>query len=92
MIKPVKRILLIEILKEDSPMKSGIVLPRANTTNFEIARVIEVGSEVKDFEKGDMIYVHYGAGERIEIGGNKAFIAETDCFAKIEGSNVETES
>lgn len=92
MIKPVKRILFIEVLKEDSPNKGGILLPRADTTNFDIAKVLEVGSEVKDFKKGDMIYVHHGVWEPIEIGTQKAFIAEERCFARIEGNNVEAKN
>jgi len=89
MITPVKRILYIEVLKEDSPMRGSIVLPRPDTTNFDIAKVLEVGSEVKDFKKGDVIYVHHGVWEPLEIGKNKAFIAEVDCFAKIEGASDE---
>ena len=92
MIVPVKRILYIEIMREDTPMRAGIILPRPDTTNFDIAKVLEVGNEVKDFKKGDMIYVHHGIWEPVEIGSNKAFIAEQDCFAKIEGSNVETKN
>lgn len=91
-IKPVKRILLIEVMKEKDPMRNGIILPRADTTNFDIARVLEVGSEVKDFKKGDVIYVHQGVWEPIEIGSPKAFIAEDRCYAKVEGLNSETES
>ena len=89
MIQPVKRILYIEILKEDSPSRGGILLPRPDTTNFDIAKVLEVGSEVKDFKKGDVIYVHHGVWEPLEIVKNKAFIAEVDCFAKIEGASDE---
>ena len=92
MIVPVKRILYIEILKEDSPNKGGIILPRPDTTNFEIAKVLAVGSEVKDFKKGDVIYVHYSSWETLEIGSNKGLIAEDQCFAKIEGITEEVES
>jgi co-chaperonin GroES (HSP10) len=90
MIRPVRDVLLIEVMKEDSPMRAGIILPRADMTNFDIAKVIEVGNTVKDFKKGDLIYVHHGIWEPMEIGTQKGFIKEERCFAIIEGSNSET--
>lgn len=79
-------------MKEDSPMRGNIVLPRPDTTNFDIAKVLEAGPEVKSFKKGDMIYVHHGIWEPIEIGSQKGFIAEESCFATIDGANDTTES
>jgi len=86
-IKPFKRIVLIEILEEESK-KGQIYLGRPNSTNFDKALVVEVGPDVKDIKKGDTVYVHK-VWEPIEVGAKIGFIAEDRIFAKIEDEPLD---
>ena len=80
MIRPLRKTLYIEVLKEQDPKKGGIVLTKDNTTYFDKIKVLAVGSEVKDIKKGDICYVHK-VFEPLEIGSNLGFITEDRVFA-----------
>lgn len=78
--RPRKRIVLIQLLKEKDPNREGIFLPRSDSANFDKAKVLAVGEEIKDIKEGDIVWCHK-IWEELEIGKGVAFISETDIFA-----------
>lgn len=79
MIKPRKKYILVEPIKEDvKETKTGLIIP----SNIEqeqkaIAKVIATGDEISDIKKGDKIIHGTYAGERIkthEKGMEKDYI------------------
>ena len=83
-IIPRKQVLLVEIMQEKDPVKNGIILPRADTTNFDMVKVLAIGPEVEDIKVGDICYAHHGMTEEIEIGTKKGFISLHDVFATVD--------
>lgn len=73
-IRPRKGIALVEIIKETDPKRGNIYLPRPDTTNFDLAVIHALGDDIEDLKKGDIVYVHHGIMEEIEINSGVGFI------------------
>ena len=83
-LRPREGIALIEKIIEQDPKRGDIYLPRADTTNFDLAVILAVGKGLDDLKAGDYVYVHHGIMEEIEIGSNIGFIRNERIMAVID--------
>jgi chaperonin GroES len=75
---PVGDRLLIKRGLTPEKTKGGIVIPETSRMNTEVARVVFVSPDVKDFKEGDMIVCGKYSGVSLEIEG------EEFCLLRIE--------
>lgn len=86
MIKPTSNNILIEPFKESEKTKTGIIIPKtAEKEKAEKGKVLEIGKDVKEIKKGDMIiFVKYAPME-LKIEDKEYLIAkEEDVLAIYE--------
>ena len=86
MTKPTSNNILIEPIGESEKTKSGIIIPKTvDKEKPERGKVLEIGKDVEEIKKGDMvIFVKYSSSE-IKINGREYLIAkEEDILAIYE--------
>lgn len=55
MIKPVKKYLLLEKVEIKNVSESGIILSDKKDEEKNVARVLDIGDEVREVKKGDQV-------------------------------------
>lgn len=66
MIKPISDYITVEAPEkiDETRTASGLYMPTSERKDFEVAKVLEVGSEVKDIKKGDnVVFLKVGSTE-----------------------------
>src|ERR671928_299059 len=98
-LQPLGDRLIVEVLEEEEPTVSGIVLPDTAKEKPQRGRVLAVGPGARDedgnhvpmdLEEGDeVIFSKYG-GTEIKVGADEVLILrESDVLAKVGGSGAK---
>jgi len=90
-LKPLSDKLVLEQVEAETKSAAGIILPSDSQEKPKQARVLAVGSEVKEIKAGDMVlYKSYGPDE-VKVDGDEFLIAkEEDILAIVEVAKPET--
>lgn len=80
-ISPIGTKILIE-LREINEMRNGLYVPTKRQTRDSIAKVLEIGSKVKDCKVGDTVYFENGKFKIVD--GLKAILDEKDIIMVAE--------
>lgn len=84
-IQPLADRIVLEQLEQEEQTKSGIILPESAQEKPKMAKVLAVGSEVKEVKVGDtVLYKSYGPDD-VKVDNKDYMIAkEEDILATIK--------
>ena len=84
-IHPLADRIVLEQLEQEEQTKSGIILPESAQEKPKMAKVLGVGSEVKEVKEGDVVlYKSYGPDD-VKVDGQEYMIAkEEDILATVK--------
>ena len=84
-IHPLADRIVLEQLEQEEQTKSGIILPDSAQEKPKMAKVLGVGSEVKEVKEGDVVlYKSYGPDD-VKVDGKDYMIAkEEDILATVK--------
>ena len=84
-IHPLADRIVLEQLQQEEQTKSGIILPESAQEKPKMAKVLGVGSEVKEVKEGDVVlYKSYGPDD-VKVDGQEYMIAkEEDILATVK--------
>jgi chaperonin GroES len=84
-IHPLADRIVLEQLEQEEQTKSGIILPESAQEKPKMAKVLGVGSEVKEVKEGDVVlYKSYGPDD-VKVDGQDYMIAkEEDILATVK--------
>ena len=87
-LKPLSDKLVLEQVEAETKSAAGIILPSDAQEKPKQAKVLAVGSDVKEIKPGDVVlYKSYGPDE-VKVDGAEYLIAkEEDILAIVENSN-----
>ncbi len=84
-IHPLADRIVLEQLQQEEQTKSGIILPDSAQEKPKMAKVLAVGTEVKEVKEGDVVlYKSYGPDD-VKVDGQEYMIAkEEDILATVK--------
>lgn len=84
-IHPLADRIVLEQLEQEEQTKSGIILPESAQEKPKMAKVLGVGTEVKEVKEGDVVlYKSYGPDD-VKVDGKDYMIAkEEDILATVK--------
>jgi|694.fasta_scaffold48939_4 chaperonin GroES len=84
-IHPLADRIVLEQLQQEEQTKSGIILPDSAQEKPKMAKVLAVGTEVKEVKEGDVVlYKSYGPDD-VKVDGKEYMIAkEEDILATVK--------
>jgi chaperonin GroES len=84
-IHPLADRIVLEQLQQEEQTKSGIILPDSAQEKPKMAKVLAVGTEVKEVKEGDIVlYKSYGPDD-VKVDGQEYMIAkEEDILATVK--------
>ncbi len=84
-IHPLADRVVLEQLEQEEKTKSGIILPDGAQEEPKMAKVLAVGTDVKEIKEGDtVLYKSYGPDD-VKVDGTEYMIAkEEDILATVK--------
>ncbi len=84
-IHPLADRIVLEQLQQEEQTKSGIILPDSAQEKPKMAKVLAVGTEVKEVKEGDVVLYKSFGPDDVKVDGQEYMIAkEEDILATVK--------